>query len=305
MTKAVVVGMGSIGQRHARILAELGCSVAVVSRRPHRDLPCYETIEAALQQFAPDYVVLASETAAHIDGLERLASAGYQGMVLVEKPLSMTVATKLPEHRFRLAAVAYNLRFHPLIVALRERLQGEKLLAAQIYCGQYLPDWRPESDYRTGYSAKAEMGGGALRDLSHEIDYMGLLFGNWKRLAALGGQLSSLEISSDDCWGMLIEYERCPVVTLQLNYLDRPGRREIVLHTNQHTYRADLRAALLECDGRSTAMPCQRDDTYRSQHLAMLAQEEDLLCSLERGGNVMAFLGACEAAAASGRWVAA
>lgn len=304
MKKVLVVGLGSMGVRHARILSELRCAVSVVSRRPIEEYDRYPDLGSALQQLSPDYVVIANETAAHMSTLQHLVKSGYDGMVLLEKPLAAQLG-KLPEHRFRRAAVAYNLRFHPVLGALREALAREEVITVQVYCGQHLPDWRSGTDYRNSYSAKRELGGGALRDLSHEIDYMMWLFGGWQRLAALGGRLSGLEIDSDDCWGILVKYEHCPLATLQLNYLDRPGRREIVVNTKQHTFRADLRSATLECDGRSSSFPCQQDDTYRAQHVAMLAGDMDRFCSFEEGTQVMRFLSVCETAAQSGQWVTA
>lgn len=304
MTKALIVGYGSIGTRHARILSELNCAVSVVSRRPVEGYECYSDLDDALEQVTPDYVVIANETSAHMDTLQRVAKYGYDGIVLLEKPLAIQ-PVELPEYRFRRAAMAYNMRFHPVLGALHKALAGEEIVAAQVYSGQYLPDWRPGTDYRRSYSAKRELGGGVLRDLSHEIDYMAWLFGGWRRLVALGGRLGGLEIDSDDCWGVLAEYERCRLVTLQLNYLDRPGRREIVVNTKIHTFRADLKSATLECDGQISSMPCQLDDTYRAQHTAMLAGEMTRACSLEEGAQVMRFLSACETAASSGQWVGA
>lgn len=304
MTKALVVGLGSIGSRHARILLELNCVVSVVSRRPVEGYDHYSNLDDALHQVAPDYVVVANETAAHIDTMQHLAKSGYEGMVLLEKPLGVQ-PDNLPRHHFLRVAIAYNLRFHPVLGALHEVLAGEEIISAQIYCGQYLPDWRPGTDYRRSYSARRELGGGVLRDLSHEIDYMAWLFGGWRRLAALGGRLGGLEIDSDDCWGVLVEYERCPVATLQINYFDRPGRREIVVNTKRHTFRADLKSATVECDGEISSLPYQLDDTYRAQHVAMLAGDTARLCSLEEGVKVMRFLSACENAAFKGQWMSA
>lgn len=306
MTKALVVGFGSIGTRHAHILSELSCAVSVVSRRPVEGYDGYSDFDVALQQVVPDYVVIANETAAHMGALQHLAKSGYDGVLLLEKPLAVW-PTRLPEHRFRRAAVAYNLRFHPVLGALHDALAGEEVVAAQVYCGQYLPDWRGGTDYRRSYSAKRDLGGGVLRDLSHEIDYMMWLFGGWQRLTALGGQLGGLDIDSDDCWGILVEYERCPVATLHVNYLDRSGHREIVVNTKNHSFRADLKLATLERDGQISNLPRPGDhDTYRAQHVALLAGVDTVrLCSLEEGARVLRFVSACETAASSGRWVSA
>ncbi|MCK6499789.1 MAG: Gfo/Idh/MocA family oxidoreductase, partial [Nitrospira sp.] len=188
--KALVVGYGSIGQRHARVLDELGCEVAVVSRRPVEYPRRYDSLATALSGWRPGYVVIASRTNEHFDDLSALITADFAGRVLVEKPL-FDVARQMPSNRFSHLAVAYNMRFHPLIMKLRDFLgQQKRLVAAHIYVGQYLPQWRPSTDYRSSYSASRDLGGGVLRDLSHEIDYALWLFGSWRHLTALGGKFS-------------------------------------------------------------------------------------------------------------------
>ena len=304
MTKALVVGLGSIGSRHARILEELGCSVSIVSRHAASTYHSYSNLVQALKKVSPDYIVIANETSAHTESIQLLAQNGYQGLLLIEKPLAVH-PIEIPENQFKLAAVAYNLRFHPLIIALKQKLADEEIISAQVYCGQYLPDWRPEIDYRMSYSAKRESGGGVLRDLSHEVDYTSYLLGGWLRLATLGGKFSILEINSDDCWGVLVEYDRCHVATLQINYLDRTGRREIVLNTKKQSFKADLKSSTLECDGQINSFKCYKDDTYKAQHIAMLTGERSCLCSLEDGAQVMKFLEACEVSAHTGQWVRA
>jgi predicted dehydrogenase len=65
MTAALVVGYGSIGQRHARVLTEMGCALSVVSRRPRAGIRCFADVATAVEQDRPDYVVVANETSAH------------------------------------------------------------------------------------------------------------------------------------------------------------------------------------------------------------------------------------------------
>ena len=187
--------------------------------------------------------------------------------------------------------------------ALRARLSGQRAISAQVYVGQYLPDWRPDADYRAGYSARAALGGGALRDLSHEIDYLAWLFGRWQRIAALGGRLGPLEIDSDDCWAVLMAFERCPAATVQLNYLDRAGRRDIVINTEAHSYRADLVNGRLECDGSVEEFAVDRDSSFVAEHVAALAADDSVLCSLAEGLAVVETVEAVESAARDGRWV--
>ena len=301
MIKALVIGYGSIGRRHARILAELGCEVAVVSRRALENIKHFANITAAVENVRPDYVVIANETSAHPATVDALAAAGFRGKLLIEKPLGGAI----PRHNFAMCAVAYNLRFHPALMDLAAALASETILAMQVYCGQYLPDWRPGTDYEKSYSADPKRGGGVLRDLSHELDYVLWLGGAWRRAAAIGGRFGELEIATDDCWALLLELERCRCATVQINYLDRPGRRQIVVNTRAHSFAVDFGQMVLMRDGEVQQFTVDRDDTYRAQHRAMLAGDASYLCGLTEGEDVMSLIAASERAARNGAWVSA
>lgn len=301
--RAVVLGYGAIGERHARLLVEAQCSVAVVSRRSIDFAPYYSELSRALSDWQPEYVVVADRTSEHRRAMETLVTHGFQGRVLIEKPLFDRLSA-LPRHSFSLAAVAYNLRCHPLLTKLKSLLDDStQLVTANIYVGSYLPDWRPKTDYRQSYSAKRAQGGGVLRDLSHELDYVLWLFGSWRRLTASGGHFSHLEIDSDDSYALLMETQRCPLVSIHMNYLDRVPRREILVNTDQHTIRVDLINNTMVIDGVQETVSGTRVDTYRAEHQAMLAGNTAGLCSLEDAMETLATIEAAERAAASHAWV--
>lgn len=300
----LVIGQGSIGQRHSRILAELGLAAWAVSRRPSTNPQVLPSLATALEQARPSYVVIASATAEHRDDLAALAHLGFAGRVLVEKPL-FSAPAPLPDHHFAALHVAYNLRYHPLVQRLRALCLEDRVCSAQVYVGQYLPSWRPNSDYRASYSAHAAQGGGVLRDLSHELDYLMWLVGDWRAVTAAGGQVSDLDIDSDDVFTLLMRTERCPLVSVQMNYLDRVGRREITINTASRTLRADLVANTLWVDGTETRFPpLDRDLTYRNMHIDLLqAGGAALACSLGEGQSVMDLIAAAEAASFGKVWV--
>jgi predicted dehydrogenase len=231
-----------------------------------------------------------------------LAAAGFAGKVLVEKPIFDHMQA-IPENTFQSLSVAYNLRFHPVIAALREKLANERALSVTCYVGQYLPDWRPTRDYRTGYSASKAEGGGAIRDLSHELDYLNWLLGPWHRLTALGGQFSPLEIDSDDTFAVLAEMEHCPVTSIEMNYLDRVGRRAILVNTGEHTFFADVIAGTLQLNQDTQKFDCEIDGTWRAEHAAVLAGDTEHLCSWSQALDVVRMIDAAETAAREGTWV--
>lgn len=301
--RALVVGFGAAGQRHARLLQGLGCDTAIVSRRPAGHPQRFAELAEALAAWQPGYVVIATRTAEHRDALRQLAESGFSGRVLVEKPLYAQHAP-LPDHRFSHAAVAYNLRFHPLVRKLREALAAEETANAMFLVGQYLPDWRPGTDYRRSYSTSAAEGGGALRDLSHEIDLALSLFGPWQALTGLGGHFSPLAGDSDDNFTLLMTTSRCPSVSVHMNYLDRTPRREIQINTHRRTFRADFIAGTFSIDG-DIAMHAEgaMEGTYLAEHQAMLEGNTAGLCSLQEGLEIMAAIDAAERAAREKIWV--
>jgi len=200
--------------------------------------------------------------------------------------------------------VGYNLRFHPLLLTLRDRLAGRRVHTIEAAVGQYLPDWRPQRDYRTGYSASRVGGGGALRDLSHEIDYMLWLFGPWNRVAALSGCSGELELDSEDFAHLLIDGREFSAATLGLDYLDRNVRRAVTVNHEGGTTRLDFIAGTLTENGEvMDTATLDRNYTYREQHLAVLTGQSDKFCSYKEGLVAMHALEAAERAVEKGEWV--
>jgi predicted dehydrogenase len=222
--------------------------------------------------------------------------------VLVEKPLFHCFQETKP-NEFLQTYVAYNLRFHPVIQRLKALLTEEKIISVLAYVGQYLPGWRPQRDYRQSYSAKKEQGGGVLRDLSHELDYLLWLLEGWERLAAQGGHFSPLEINSEDVIAFIMETPRCPVVNVQLNYLDRMTRRFIVVNTAEHTIEADLVRGTLTIDNSMEKFNIEKDMTYRRMHKSILEDGCETLCSFQEGVEVMRLIEAVEISIEQRKWV--
>lgn len=300
LPNAVVVGLGSIGQRHARVLQELGCHVSTVSRRDSGD---YTTIANALINARPEYVVVATETACHAESLRELVDAGFRGSVLVEKPL-FSHAAPVSAYPFARLCVGYNLRFHPVMKALAERLHGRRAITVSAYVGQDIRDWRPGRDHRTTASATRRAGGGVLRDLSHELDYLLWLFGPWRRLAALGGASGARQIAVDDHVNLLLEMRGSPAVQVHMDYLDRPGIRRIRINLEDETIEADIAGGKLTINDEAHDYPSERDQTYRDMHLAAIKGLEPI-CSLSEGLAVMDLIDAAERALHSQRWISA
>ena len=300
--ECLVIGYGSMGARHAGILKEMGHSINVVSKRNLNEFPCFGSIKEALTEKNIDYVIISNETFKHYFSFMELNEIGYSGKLLIEKPVFFDTCPP-PKLCHENVFVAYNLRFHPVIQKLREMLQNEKICSFCVYAGQYLPDWRPGTDYTKSYSASPAKGGGVLRDLSHEIDFIIWLLEGWERVTALGGRFSSLEISSDDVFALAMVTARCPVVTVQLNYLDRIARRFIIVNTAVHTIVADLIRGTIILDRDYESFDVEKNMTYRLMHKSIIDNGYETACSLGEGVEVIRLIEAAELSAEKIRWI--
>ena len=298
----LIIGYGSIGSRHADILKQMGHSVLVVSKRNVKDFSCNKTIGEALAEESIDYVIISNETYKHYESFNELRELGYSGKILIEKPAFSKLHT-LNDVALNNVFVAYNLRFHPVVQKIRSLLQEKQIYSIQAYSGQYLPDWRPGTDYTNCYSASKDMGGGVLRDLSHELDYINWIAGGWRRVAAIGGKFSDLQIDSDDTYAVLLELKGCPMASVQINYLDRKARREIIINLKDNSIKADLILNTLEISGEVEKFEVERNLTYILQHKAIFSGDYNDVCTLEQGMNVLKLIHAAELAAEKGAWI--
>jgi len=300
--KSLIVGYGSIGQRHANVLSDVGHDVAVISRRDIDHLQRFAELDQALEEFNPDYVIVASRTNEHRDDIKQLSLYGFNGLLMIEKPV-YDQGSEAIGGNFTRAKVAFNLRFHPALQRFRQIIATRDVHAVTAYVGSYLPDWRPDTDYRQSYSADQQRGGGVLRDLSHELDYLTWIFGPWRRLSAIGGHFSTLDIDSDDVFSVLFETEQIASISLNINYLDTTTRREVIALTASGTVRLDLVAGTVETSNDVETFTLARNDTYLAQHQAMTDGDDRIICDITEGLSTMRMIDAVEKASVQGIWI--
>ena len=165
-----------------------------------------------------------------------LAAAKAGCHLFIEKPLShkfegIEELAELGRRNNLTVFVGYQLRFHPCFKILVETVEKERLgqiVAARIEVGEYLPAWHPYEDYRHMYASRRALGGGVILSQIHEIDYAYRLFGMPRRVFALGGHLSKLDVDVEDTASILLEClvggKHVPVHVHQ-DYVQRPPSR--------------------------------------------------------------------------------
>jgi predicted dehydrogenase len=303
--KIAVIGAGSIGSRHARILQDLKHEVVIVSSHINSQLGTakYKSISDALKHDQFEYVVVASKTSQHLNDLNELCNAKFAGSVLIEKPLFAS-SHRVAKNNFEFAGVGYNLRFHPAVLWLRGVLPRlGKISSANFYVGQYLPTWRDNNDYSNSSSAKATSGGGVLRDLSHELDLAQHFFGDWTQLTACGGKFSNLEIETDDTFSILMKTKACNALSIQLNYLDRIKQRNITINGDNGTINVDLISGAAQFNETTQTFELQSDQTYLAEHTAMIEKDATTLCTFDEALAVVETIDAIEKASNKQKWI--
>lgn len=286
--KALIIGYGSIGSLHVRVLNKLGLDVTIVSSRAIE----YDTVAKSIKEAMSghvDYAVVSSITARHESDLRQLEESGFRGTALVEKPLFSQARSSETIYPFRIF-VGYNLRFHPVIQKARRVLEGQKIISAHAYVGQHLSTWRSNMDHLQAYSARRDLGGGVLRDLSHELDLLQYLFGSVQHLKAIGGRYANITIDSDDTYALLISTSNCPVISLQLNYLDRVSRRQIIVNTETNTYMLDLVKGVFSDSTLDQSFDLYKELTYERMHCAILQEGGKQVCTFEEGLKVVGLI---------------
>ena len=103
-----------------------------------------------------------------------------------------------------------------------------------------MPNWRNNIDYSKSASAKKELGGGVLLDLSHELDYAQWLFGKIKIQYSKSKKLSNLNIGTDDFLSLTGKTKKVPSIQIILNYFTRNPTRQILIDGKNISMQADL-----------------------------------------------------------------
>ncbi len=328
MTRTLIVGLGSIGRRHLHNLVSLGES-DIVLLRSHRatlpddelaDYPVETGLEAALKKHRPQAVVVANPTSLHIGAALPAARLGCT--ILLEKPISDSMAG-VGEFQAAVKSsgakvlVGFQFRFHPLLQRTRQVvLNGGigRLMSAHAHFGEYLPAWHPWEDYRQGYAARADLGGGVLLTQCHALDYLPWLAGEPEVVSGFVGKLSDLEVDVDDSAEIILRLAGGALGTIHLDYAQQPPLHYVEIEGTLGSARCDLLAGTLRLYSAETgaweeyAAPqgWERNTMFLDEmrhFLALVRGEAEPLCTLEDGIRVLELIEAVKRSSASGRVV--
>lgn len=232
----LVIGCGSIGQRHIGNLVALDAGEVVafdVREDRRRDVESrfgVDVVDSLKEAWhrAPGVALITVPTSAHVPLALEAAEHGCH--LFIEKPLSDRVDAGLSrllrvvDERRVVTLVGCNMRFHPgpmRVKALLDEGAVGRVLFARVFGGSYLPDWHPWEDYGGGYSANASMGGGCVLDGIHEIDLARWYVGEVGAVAALVSQISDLQLNVEDVASIVLQHIGGQHSEVHLDYVQR------------------------------------------------------------------------------------
>jgi predicted dehydrogenase len=282
--RVAVIGYGSIGRRHVDNLAKLGVSRRVIVRRQSSANPAFappadvrivhsdrQAIEAGI-----DLAIVCNPTALHPATAETYLVAGIP--VLIEKPLCAPgdeeAAARLASaarEQGCFAGMAYCLRYHPAYRLAHEIVTSGglgRLRSARAWFESYLPDWHPWEDYRQSYAARAELGGGVLPTLDHEIDFLNWCLGEPVKITGWQSNSGTLEIEVPDRASLSLTYGGPVTADVSLSFCRRERSRGFEFLGQDGTLRFDWQQATLQrvaASGACQVLWCEPD--YEVNHM--------------------------------------
>ncbi len=288
----LIIGYGSIGKRHEEVLISIDASYVIhlVTKQSLKDKVTFTNLSDIDDLNFYDYFIIASETYRHHEQLVYINSKITDKIIFCEKPLFENYK-KIDKINNKIY-LGYVLRFHPLLQKLKNMIANEKTLMTNIQCGQYLPGWRKDVDYRNSYSAKKEEGGGVLLDLSHEIDYCQWLFGKMVEIKSYQVKISDLEINSDDAVVAIGKSDQGVIISLSIDYISKITHRRMIVETIDHTYELDFIANILKQKNKQgeeqlfNLTSFERNEMFIRMHSSILIDGENA-CTLKEGLDVM------------------
>ena len=233
--KILVIGLGSIGKRHAKNLLRCGYKDLIFCSQ-NKNLPIelrkikrFSKLNLALRE-KPQVAFICNETALHCKTAVECIKKNCA--IFIEKPIGNKLEEikklqKMVNNKNVFNMVGYMLRFHPAIIEIKKILKKKylgRLFYAYSEWGEYLPSWHPKENYRKSYAAKKN-GGGCSITLSHDLDLLKWFFGPIKRVNRETIKNSKLKIKAESSSDFLIKFQSGLNAFVHLDFLQTKESR--------------------------------------------------------------------------------
>jgi len=259
----LIIGLGSIGQRHLRNLKKVQPEAQFYALRKKYTTPLLSSANKIIKgdikkkyslkyinnleeinknEIKLDCAFVCTPSSHHVSQIIWLLKNNIN--CFVEKPLGSSLK-KIKELEFLLkkknkiiTMMGFQLRFNPIIKYLENILKNKsvigKVFACHIHHGEHIKDFHPYEDYKISYAAVKKLGGGVILTQIHEIDYLLHLFKDYhfKNISFISSKVSNLDLNVEDVFSanfLLKNNSNKILCSMNLNFLERPKKRKIYL----------------------------------------------------------------------------
>jgi len=260
MIKILFFGLGSIGQRHVRVIKKILNNKKVnlyclktsnknfviddnLKKSKKNIFKFYKIKKLIKKQILSksfDYIFITNEISKHVPTL--LKYQGCSKNFFIEKPISSDISTikqiQKINNRGLNIYVGYQLRFHPGIKIIKKYIKNNKLgklISGNFNFGEFLPMMHRYENYRKTHMAIKNLGGGVISCLSHEIDLILYLIGMPKKITSFVSKSSNLKINVEDNVKAIFSYSTSFRLSLNMDFLTYPPQHFIILNFEKGT----------------------------------------------------------------------
>lgn len=248
--KIVFIGIGSIAKKHIRAIRKIDSRTEIYALRSSKESMPYEGVSdfyeiQNIKDIDPDFIVISNPTSLHYETIKQLLP--LRKPLFIEKPVfgelgHDEIIQEIKNNKV-LTYVACDMRFLDCLTWLHQYMEENRskvrINEIDVYCGSYLPEWRPGTDFRKCYSAIPELGGGVHIDLIHDVDYVYWIFGKPQDHKAIFRSVSSLNIRAYDYANFYLEYPEYSA-NVVLNYYRRDTKRCMEILFDNCTWTVDM-----------------------------------------------------------------
>lgn len=310
--QVLVIGCGSIGERHVRTFLSTGRAGVIVcdnlpsiqqQNKGKYGVKSLADWRAAIGNPAITGAVVATPAPLHVDIALQWLAAGRH--VLIEKPLAVDMAEtdqllSARDRSGKFAAVAYIYHCWPTFRAARDFIQSACFGAVQhvaVNAGQHFPTFRPA--YREIYYREHAQGGGAIQDaLTHMANAVEWMIGPTTRVFCDASHQVLEGVEVEDTVNVVARNGGA-LVNYALNQFQVPNEIRLDFHAERGSVRIELHAerwgtqARGESEWRWRSTPvANRDAVFAAQANAFLDGCEgklNSLCTIEEGIQTLRF----------------
>ncbi len=288
----LIIGYGSAGKRHAKILSSKKKVKKIYIVTNQRVKPYSKlTFIKKIDNLNPDIIVIANETYKHYSVCKFLEKKFKNKIILCEKPLFNKFVKFVPKkNKF---FVTYNFRFNKCLQYVKKKINLDKVFYVEAESSSYLPYWRKGTDYSKNYSAFTTKGGGVLLDMSHEIDYINWLFKNFKIRKIYKNRISQLNILSEDIALIFGSIKKSSLVKIKLTYFNKLPKRSLTICCNDgRQIYIDLLNSIIKIiiKNKATFFRLEKYSQMKTtnyMYSEILANNFKNICSLKEGLNLL------------------